>query len=370
MYNNPYSEVDWAQDYRLKAQHHDHTGIRANVLLAYDDAGYDVVSLMDYSGNPELPYAWQSRPWPPDQLLAPELLARLRSIKFFLPNAEEVGLRAHLTSPFLTTYIEGVPASSANSEKSGVESYQYASLDEAFSLIRSGNGFPCIAHPWRVWYADFAGSFCVEIYTAFAPASKHAGVSWFADRAPDELVQNWDWALQQNQEIWGIAVNDHFGPQRRRGDLPPEIVDSGKIVVLAKKPTLDAYKEAFVNGAFFAVQDRGTIKDRYPQVDSIIVTSQLISIETWGTVTWKANHATVAEGPTLMLSALPSDSHYVRAEIRGIDESVVYTQPFALRPWGDVDGDYKVTTADVALCDSEIDDPNLQRLCDEAPYQY
>lgn len=365
VYNNPYSEVDWNQDFRLKAQHHDHVGTRAEALLAYDRAGYDVVSLLDYSGNPRLSYAWRERIWPPERFFAQSTLDGLRNIKLLLPNAEEVGGRAHLTSPFLTTYIEGVDPQ--QNDPLPHSPMQYASTEEALALIRSAGGFPCIAHPWTVWYASFEGSFCVEIYTAFASASRYRGVPWFQDREPDELLTNWDFALQQNQYIWGIAVNDHFGPQRAGGDVPADILDSGKIVVHAKALTLSSYREAFERGAFFAVQDRGAVKDRTPRIYSITVTEELIFIETGGAVVWKANGGIVGHGATLFLSDLSTDLRYVRAEIEGDEGSVVYTQPFALRPIGDANGDFHVDRLDEEACDEvdagQVHDPRVVAAC-------
>ncbi len=102
--HNPYEEVDWSADHRLVTQFHDHVAADPERIRAYDNAGYDVVSLLDYSGVEMLDYAWRERIWPPSAWLAQPFLGSLESIKFFLPNAEEVGYY-HLTSPFLTEYI-------------------------------------------------------------------------------------------------------------------------------------------------------------------------------------------------------------------------------------------------------------------------
>jgi hypothetical protein len=52
----------------------------------------------------------------------------------------------------------------------------------------------------------------------------------------------------------------------------------------------------------------------------------------------------------LFFSKLGPGWRYVRAEIRGTDGSVVFTQAFSVRPRGDVDGDYDVDADDGALC--------------------
>lgn len=324
---NPYAEVDWALDLRLKAQHHDHVGNRPEMILAYDRAGYDVVSLMDYSGNPAMSYSWTERIWPPERFVPKWVMDSLVNVKLFVPNAEEIGIRAHLTSPFLTTYIEG-----GSDQAPWKVEWQYSSMEEAFDVIRNYDGIPCIAHPWTVSYTTIKGTFCVEIYTAFAAAgSTYLKVPWFQGRDPDELVKAWDYALQYNQRIWGIAVNDHFGPQHR-GSLPDDIIDSGKILVLAKEATLRAYRDAFERGAFFAIEDRGAIKDQYPQVFSIRTDGySSIIIDSSGAVVWKSHGQIVGEGPVLDLQTLPHKARFVRAEIRS-ESGVVYTQPFSLRP--------------------------------------
>ena len=236
----------------------------------------------------------------------------------------------HLTSPFLTKYIEAVPEGTARTN------WQYESLEGAFKTIRNLGGMPCIAHPYTSWSRGLSGTFCVEIYTAF-----HG-------RVPSEFVKNWDNGLQYNQKIWGIAVNDHFGPQQR-GLLPEEIIDSGKILVMSKQATLGAYRNAFYRGAFFAIADHGAIKDRYPEVFSIQVTPSSIIIESSGAVTWKAHGRVVGEGPTQALSTQPPTARYVRAEIRNAN-AVVYSQPFTLRPQGDVNGDFVTDETDAEMC--------------------
>ncbi len=104
VYHNPYAEVDWQHDFRLKTQLHDHVGVSPDRIVAYDSAGYDVVSLMTYSGVASLSYSWHLRHWPPDAWLPSSVLGSLHNIKFFIPNGEEVGY-CHLTSALMTTYI-------------------------------------------------------------------------------------------------------------------------------------------------------------------------------------------------------------------------------------------------------------------------
>jgi hypothetical protein len=183
-----------------------------------------------------------------------------------------------------------------------------------------------------------------------AEALKELNVPYYtaADRNT-ALVQNWDRALMANQRIYAIAVNDHFGPQNR-SPISPQIVDSGKILVLAKAATLPAYREAFAAGRFFAIRDLGVPKNRYPKVFSVDSQEDRIYIETLGSVRWIANGEIIGEGPMLLHRNLVFGMTYVRAEIAGEDGSTVYTQAFLVRPKGDANGDNRIDSLDRALC--------------------
>lgn len=346
IYHSPYEEVIWESDLRLKAQHHDHVGTNATLLRRYDAAGYAAVSVMDYSGNPSLTYAWKQRIWPPEEWFSQELLGSLSNIKVLIPNAEEiVDETTHVTSPFLTTYVErffpGRPKAP----------WQYASVVELFGLIRGGGGLPCVAHPWEPGrsFREFSGTFCIEIYSAYAEERRRQGDARFAEDRNEIMIQNWDRALDFNQSVFGIAVNDHFGPGNRAELVPEEVLDSGKIVVLAHDATLEAYRDAMLRGAFFAIRDLGIQKDSFPTVYSISVEQTSVFVDTSGAVRWISGGRVIHEGPLLEYFKLPANSRYVRAEIRQ-ENAVVYTQPFWVRPVGDADGNYRVDAEDTKIC--------------------
>jgi hypothetical protein len=120
--------------------------------------------------------------------------------------------------------------------------------------------------------------------------------------------------------------------------------------VLAKAATLDDYRRAFQEGAFFAVRDQGIQKDRYPTIFKITVSETSITIESTGNVAWKTRGAVVGTNPVLLYSDLPADARYVRAEVSANDGSVLYTQAFSLRPRLDANGDYNVTMEDRVTC--------------------
>jgi hypothetical protein len=373
LYESPYEEVDWSQDLRLTAQHHDHIGMRVDGILAYDNAGYDVVSLMDYSGNVDLPYARRQRMWPLDQWVSTALRSNLKNIKLFIPNGEEVGTERktpgdpskHATSPFLTTYIEGAAKTPADAPELPLLANQYRSLEQMFSLINSLGGFPCIAHPYDYRYTnlDLGTSYCVEIYSAHAEVNRERGMEFYTQIDRNiATVQTWDEVLMRSQRIFGIGVNDHYGPQATRAPISEKVRDSGKILVLAKEVSLAAYERAFRRGSYFAVRDFGAVKNRYPKVHSITTTDDSIYLETVDRVVWIANGAVVGESPLLSVRDLPYGTRYARAEVTNNDGSVVYTQAFSIRPSGDVDGDYDVDAEDVALCAAAVS-PAHRRAC-------
>jgi hypothetical protein len=147
--------------------------------------------------------------------------------------------------------------------------------------------------------------------------------------------------------IWGVAVNDWFGPQkdpRPPDDNFPELtlqnIDRGKMQVLVTAYDLPSYRVAFEAGAFFAVVEDNAIKNAYPQVTSVSVSTASIELTTANTnevVTWIGNGEIVGSGMSLWLDDLPSGLKYVRAEIDDLQGRRVFTQPFSLE--ADQDGD-------------------------------
>ena len=119
---------------------------------------------------------------------------------------------------------------------------------------------------------------------------------------------------------------------------------------MAKAATLREYEKAFRAGSFFAVRDYGEIKGRYPTVHSITATEEFIYIETTSTVTWIADGQIIGNEPMLLYANVPFYARYVRAEVSNADGSIVYTQAFAVRPVGDVDGDNNIDANDEAAC--------------------
>jgi len=326
---NPYEDVDFAGHARLLGQHHDHAGVTPSRLLAYDAAGYNVLGLQDYSGNPRLAYAWTQRRWPPDQWLPKGFLSQLKNVELFLPNAEEVGIpEFHATSNFGRTYIESqVDSGQART------AWQYKTNTEMIQLIRAGGGVPCLAHPFEPlldtnYYSKIP---CIEIYSAYSEGMKEQGNAYFTTRDRRRvMLDNWDRLLRENPRVLGIAVNDHFGPDSPPFvKVSPETRDSGKVQVFVHESTLQAYENAFRRGAFFAIVDHGSRKGDFPLVRDILVLPEGIFIDTDAEVRWITNFGSVAQGNLLELAALPERTTYARAEISNAS-GTVYTQAFTI----------------------------------------
>lgn len=352
VYASPYGEVQWAQVVRLKAQHHDHMEPLAVTVPAYDSAGYHVVSIMNYSGLPQFQYGWKERRWPPERWVDTLTIARLENIRLFIPNGEEVGF-LHLTSPFLSRYLIKQGAQGGAPDDIPCQNTQ-----DCIAAIARLGGLPFLAHPWNDWrdYAGLRGIHAVEIYSPVATYRMREGKDpFFREDRNATLIMAWDRFLSTDQRIFGVAVNDHFGPWNRAADVGEDIRDSGKLVVLVDRLSMESYRAAIERGAFFAVRDNGTVKDRYPGVDSLVATDSTATVFTGAAVRWVGNGRVVGVTSVIRLSTLPAGITYIRAEVLGNEGSVVYLQPLVIRPVGDSNGDGRVDNSDALTCSAVAD---------------
>jgi hypothetical protein len=350
---DPYAEVDWATDVRLKAQFHDHTYASEQRIQAYDAAGYDVVSMFDYSGNYTVPYAWTERRWPPEAWMDPGFLASLVNIDFLIPSAEEVAY-GHLTSPFLTEFIDRWdPATYPEPQP-----WHYFSTQQGIDLIAELGGMPVLAHPWgapELW-DDLERYHALEVYNAHGPAAFRLGNVTY-DLSSD-LAPFWDLELSEARHVFAVAVNDHWGPWNTGLGIGLDVRDSGKTIVISHDTTPAEFRDAFERGAMFAVKDLGLFKDQYPVVSAILADASSITIFTADSVTWIADGEIVGSGTLLPLAWLPESAHYVRAEISNSDGSIVFTQPFFFRQLcGDVTDDGLVDELDAQAFRGWLADP-------------
>ena len=204
---NPYANVDWQHDLRLKTAMHDHVRTKPLYLKRMDEAGYDAVPLMHYSGVASLAHPWRERRWPPERYLPPELFAELKHIKLFYPSAEEIGFD-HVTSPFLTTYIAKWEAGYYARR----EPWHYGSTQEAIDVIHAFGGMAFVAHPWDQpsdYYGKLQHFDGMEIYNAYGRQQLLEGKR--SDDGTARLLRSWDHVLRHRPEVIGIAVNDWYG---------------------------------------------------------------------------------------------------------------------------------------------------------------
>lgn len=342
VYRNPYESVDWIGDLRLVTQLHDHVGVDTARLREYDNAGYQAVSLLSYSGVPSLSYTAKERLWPAESVLPAAFRASLQELSLFLPGAEEVGFD-HFTSPFLTEYIE-------KQEVGNDTPLTYGSTQEGIDLTNALGGLALLAHPWGrpSTYSAMRRVAGMEIYSAFAAVKEREGDPNLP-HGNSTMLTNWDQRLVLDQGVVGVAVNDHYGPYSTL--LPPgdPLRDSGKIVVFVSAPSLGNVRAALERGAILAVRDWGKVKGEYPRVESIAVSDTVIHIEANGRIEWIVDGRPYSAGPTFV--APRGANRYVRAQISNEDATTLYTQAFVLRPVGDVNGDYRVDKVDRFLCE-------------------
>jgi hypothetical protein len=240
---------------------------------------------------------------------------------------EEIGCH-HITSPFLTTYIELWEPAYCGTKKP----WHYENTQQCIDLINQYGGLALIAHPTENvnYYLNLRNYKGIEIFNA------HYYRSWLLGQSSINFNEHfqavWDQLLiNKDTKIWGFAVNDWWGPWNNSNEA---FIDSGKILMMLPAYSLADYRNSLEKGCFFAICDRGTPKqnkNRYPVIAEITVTDHSINITTDGQVTWIANGRIIAQGAFLNLLEYPPDTDYkyVRAEISN-SYGTVFTQPWTL----------------------------------------
>ncbi|MCA9423730.1 MAG: hypothetical protein KC994_01585 [Candidatus Omnitrophica bacterium] len=296
----------------------------------YDRAGYNAVSPLHYSGDPSHPQAWRKRYWPVSQYVPSAtsdsvLLERFQNLQILIPGAEEVGFD-HILSPFLTEYIEKWEGGNQQHKYP----FHYESTQACIERIHEMGGLAVIAHPWEglKHYDSYSGFQAIEVYSGYSNHKFNTGEQKDTNA---EFLRVWDHLLStKSTKIWGIGVNDWFGPGREdlRAEYPGDI-DSGKTVLLIKEWTLESLRDSFEKGAMFAVKDLGIEKGDYPHIDSIQMGEHEIRIESDAEVEWIAGQTIRATGEVFSLENLPASMKYIRAQVRNATGEV-FVQPFTL----------------------------------------
>jgi hypothetical protein len=236
---NPYTDVDWQNDHRCLSQHHDHILTSELRIKAYDEAGYCAVPLFNYSGLKNHKTSWTEVKWPLSKYLNnyetdSEFLETTKNLKILFRSVEEVSTM-HIVSVFLLYYIAFWEVEEYQSH----EDWHYNSPQEAIDLININDGLAIIAHPWfwnekKASFKNLENYSGVEIFTGFAFYREVTEMNGWED-INESLVNFWDWALEnKSTRIWGFAVNDHYGPDKKINDKYAFIYDSGKTLAILK----------------------------------------------------------------------------------------------------------------------------------------
>jgi hypothetical protein len=255
-------------------------------------------------------------------------LKSCKNLKILIPGAEEVGFN-HITSPFLTKYIAKWEPGFYDKK----EEWHYESAQECIDLIVKYGGLAFIAHPFynssMKPYLAFRNYRGIEIFNAYYLYNLRMGK--YSQDLNNQFVDLWDVLLDNvSTQIWGIAVNDWYGPWNQEVKTRfPGICDSGKIVALVEQYTLGHYRKAIEEGSFFAIRDVGKSKGLTPNIVRINYGDDSISIEANGSTKWKTNGGKIVGNETMRYSDLPSKATYIRAEVSN-ENGTVYTQPFTL----------------------------------------
>ncbi len=329
---NPYEVVDWMSWHRCLSQHHDHTQVTESRIRAYDEAGYQVVSLMHYSGVQSLEYTSRERLWPLSKFLKEypsdeAFLETTQNLKFFIPNMEEVGGH-HMTSPFLTTYLEKWEKNFSLNR----QTWNYFTNQDLINKIIQFGGLPIIAHPTEKleFYRNLDNVNAIEIYNAFFDYRFRTGeFRWDQNQ---HFLKVWDDLLTyKSSRIFGYAVNDWYGPYNQQvKNSHPQTYDSGKTLVLLKTYSLESYRQSLEAGAFFAIKDHGIEKGLDPQINKIEVDEESITLEVADVeVNWIFCGEVIWQGSSIDLSHLPHNLNYIRAEVVN-ENGTIYVQPFSL----------------------------------------
>jgi len=317
--HNPYKNVNWATTGRFLTQTHDHTS--DDEIISYHNAGYDVIPYGEHSGNPDKTNDWDELHWPPEDWLLPSTIAAVSS-KLLYTGPEQVYLY-HITTMFLPIYLEGwYPGLSTTKED-----YHYENREEMVDIINAYGGIAIDAHPTLV---PPEGVVAQEVYNALFRIQYIDGVRG-EDFNETYFLPLWDEALSEGRRLWGVGVNDHYGPWRTPDRLEN---NSGKTVVLAPTLSEQTVRAAFAEGRLFGVRDLGVTKGQFPTIDAIDVSNKSITVTTVDAVRWISMGAVVATGNSIDVGTLPGSARYVRAEVENADGSVVYVQPFELEQRG------------------------------------
>jgi hypothetical protein len=325
---SPYCSVEWAKYGQYKANLHTHTMVSdgwmnpQTVVEKYRERDYRILSITDHRS---VTYPWQefskfAISGKTDQRIKYEILKpqedkpiNRSDVEFKDVNPSDVGMidiqgselwfRKHELNCFFNNY-------------SGPDSEGF--LD----TIAAKGGIAVLNHPGRyklpaLWYID--------LYKHY---NQLVGIEVFncGNRYPNDR-QLWDSILTvmaPSRPVWGFSNDDMHS-----------LRDFGRNwnVFLLPELNKQEVRQAMENGTFYFVYaPDGHNDSKAPVIESIKVNQRKGKIEINASgndsIVWIAGGKKIMRGNQFVLKKSKGDISYVRAELYGVDDIIVCTQPF------------------------------------------
>ncbi|MEN6452950.1 MAG: hypothetical protein ABFD10_01755 [Prolixibacteraceae bacterium] len=334
---NPYETVSWSGYGQYKANLHTHTMVSdgwmnpQTVVGKYRDAGYQILAISDHNS-----VTW---PWTGFSGFKMNAKSEGRLLNRELKPQEEDWIRPKdLLFKDVNPDDAGMAAIQANelSDHHHMNSFfndhnGTKTEDESLKATAAKHGLAVLNHPGR--YHDtnpkrYSLDWYLDLYLRY-PHLLGMEVYNCGKRFPHD-DQLWDSVLTVMapvRPVWGFS-NDDMHSMR----------DFGRNWNVFLLPELNekAVRQAMEKGAFYFVYSPdGHNGSKPPVIESIKVNQRKgkIAINATGSdsIVWIAEGKKIMYGNCFALRKLEKNIRYVRAEIYGIDDIVVCTQPFIIK---------------------------------------
>lgn len=320
---NPYAEVNWANDGRFKANFHAHTTSSDGKLTPHDvidryhSLGYSILAITDHD---KVTYPWDqlSTQQPDPGAMKRFAEGKLESSQPEYEDRDPQELK--MISIQACEFSSHHHACSFFNDHNGSETEE-----ESFDIVTAKNGLAILNHPGRYhktadWY--------VSLYRAF-PALIGLEVFNQGDRFPNDRA-TWDAILTKlmpARPVWGYSNDDMHSGAKHLGH--------NWNMMLLPELSIEWVRRAMVEGrSYFVYAPGGHTGPPPPVIEAINLNNRAGIIQIRATactnIIWISEGRLVHQGDTIRLAATKISGTYVRAEIQGISNTVAATQPFGL----------------------------------------
>lgn len=334
--HNPYETVNWSGYGQYKANLHTHTMVSdgwmnpQTVVGKYRDADYQILAISDHNS-----VTW---PWTGFSGFRMNAKSEGRLLNRELKPQEEDWIRPEdLLFKDVNPEDAGMAAIQANelSDHHHMNSFfndhnGTKTEDESLNAIAAKHGLAVLNHPGR-YHDTNPKRYSLDWYLALYQRYPHLlGMEVYncGKRFPhDDML--WDSILTVMapvRPVWGFS-NDDMHSMR----------DFGRNWNVFLLPELNekAVRQAMENGTFYFVYSPdGHSGSKPPVIESIKVNQRKgqIAINATGSdsIVWIAEGKKLMRGKRLVLKKLQGKVRYLRAEVYGVDDIIVCTQPFFL----------------------------------------